>query len=119
MTAFAKLEGKSSLAVRRLVPGWCESCGGAADRKQHAQAVVEILDFVRMRGLTLDDLIQIGGKDFRSAPTRIEKARRVEKCWSLMARLSVKFTDLEQTPQPIPDKRSRRRRGEGSLFRSY
>jgi hypothetical protein len=43
------------------------------------QAVVEILDFMRMRGLTLNDLIQIGGEDFRSpSPMRKEKARRVE-----------------------------------------
>ena len=63
---------------------------------------------VRSGGLT-----QIGGEDFKSTPKRIEKARRVEKCWSLMARLSVKFADLEQASQPIPDKRSRRRHGEG------
>ena len=78
------------------------------------QAVVEILDFMRKHGLALDDLIQIGGEDFRSSSlTRREKARRVEKCWSLMARLSVKFADLEQTPSSIPDKPARRRRGEG------
>jgi len=82
-------------------------------QQKPSAAVVEILDFMRTRGLTLDDLIQIGGEDFRSTPTRIEKARRVEKCWSLMARLSVKFADLEQASQPIPDKRSRRRHGEG------
>ena len=73
------------------------------------QAVVEILDFMRRNRLALDDLIEIGGEDFRStSPKRIEKARCVEKCWSLMARLSVKFADLEQAPQPIPDKPSRR-----------
>jgi hypothetical protein len=78
------------------------------------QAVVEILDFMRKRGLTLNDLIQIGGEDFRSSsPTRKEKARRVEKCWHLMARLSVKFADLEAAPPSIPDKPARTRRGEG------
>ena len=78
------------------------------------QAVVEILDFMRKRGLTLNDLIQIGGEDFTSpSPMRKEKARRVEKCWHLMARLSVKFGDLGQASQPIPDKRSPRRHGEG------
>jgi hypothetical protein len=78
------------------------------------QAVVEIFDFMRKRGLTLNDLIQIGGEDFRSpSPMRREKARRVEKCWSLMARLSVKFADLEAAPPPTPDKPARTRRGEG------
>ena len=78
------------------------------------QAVVEILDFMRKRGLTLRDLIEIGGEDLKSSnPKRKEKARRVEKCWSLMARLSVKFADLEAAPPPIPDKPARRRRGEG------
>jgi hypothetical protein len=85
----------------------------SAIQQKPSAAVVEILDFVRTRGLTLDDLIQIGGEDFRSTPTRIEKARRGEKCWTLMARLSLKFADLEQASQPIPDKRSRRRHGEG------
>ena len=47
---------------------------------------------VRSGGLT-----QIGGEDFKSTPKRIEKARRVEKCWSLMARLSVKFADRYPT----------------------
>ena len=52
---------------------------------------------MRRNRLALDDLIEIGGEDFRSAsPKRIETARRVEKCWSLMARLSVCFADLEQ-----------------------
>jgi hypothetical protein len=78
------------------------------------QAVVEILDFMRRNRFVLDDLIQVGGEDFGSAsPKRIEKARRVEKCWGLMARLSVKFADLEQAPRSEPDKPARRRRGEG------
>ena len=78
------------------------------------QAVVEILDFMRRNRLALDDLIQIGGEDFRSpSPVRKEKARRVEKCSSLMARLSVKFADLEQAPRSVPDKPARMRRGEG------
>jgi hypothetical protein len=69
---------------------------------------------MRRNRLALDDLIEIGGEDFRSAsPKRIEKARRVEKCWSLMARLSVKFADLEQAPRSVPDKPARMRRGEG------
>jgi hypothetical protein len=60
------------------------------------QAVIEILDMLRLRGLALDDLIHIGGEDLESSnPKRVEKARHVEKCWALMARLSVKFTDLE------------------------
>jgi len=78
------------------------------------QAIVETLDFMRRNRLVLDDLIQVGGEDFGSAsPKRIEKARRVEKCWGLMARLSVKFADLEAAPQSIPDKPARRRRGGG------
>ena len=78
------------------------------------QAVVEILDFMRRNRLALNDLIEISGEDFGSAsPKRIEKARCVEKCWSLMARLSVKFADLEQAPNNPPTRPSRRRRGEG------
>ena len=86
---------------------------GAVSQKSR-QAAAEILDFMRRNHLVLEDLIQVGGEDFSSAsPKRIEKARRVAKCWELLARLSVKFADLEQTPPPIPDKPARRRRCEG------
>ena len=68
----------------------------AADRTRHAQAVAEIFDLMGKYGLTLDDLIQIGGADLKSPnPKRAEKARRVSKCWESMARLSVNFADLE------------------------
>jgi hypothetical protein len=61
-----------------------------------------------------NDLIQIGGEDLKALnPKRVEKARRVEKCWSLMARLSVKFADLEAASQPSPDKPTSRRHGAG------
>ena len=77
------------------------------------QAVVEIFDFMCKRGLSLDDLIQVGGES--SNPKHVEKARRVEKCWELMARLSVKFADLEQAPGQPSTKPARRRRGEGAF----
>ena len=71
---------------------------------------------MRRNRLVLDDLIQVGGEDFGSAsPKRIEKARGVEKCWSLMTRLSVPFADLEQAPGNLPTRPSRRRRGEGHI----
>ena len=66
----------------------------AADRARQAQAVVEILDFMRKHHLALVDLIEIGGEGLKSANTKkVEKAKRVEKCWSLMARLSVRFAE--------------------------
>ena len=78
-------------------------------QQKPSAAVVEILDFMHTRGLTLDDLIQTQYEDpKKSGPKRVEKSRRVAKYWDLMARLSVKFADLEQAPQPIPDKPSRR-----------
>jgi hypothetical protein len=80
------------------------------------RAVLDILDWMRRRGLTLNDLIQIGGEDLKSSnPKRVEKARHVERCWSLIARLSVKFADLEQAPGQPPTKPARRRPGEGAF----
>ena len=77
-------------------------------------AMVEILDFMRKCALALNDLIQIGGEDLKSSnPKRVEKARRVEKCWSLMARLSIRFADLEQALGNLPTRQSRTQRGEG------
>ena len=78
------------------------------------QAVVEVLDLMRKRGLSLDDLIQVGAEDLKSPnPKRVKKAHYAEKAWALMARLSVKFADLEQAPGQPPTKPARRRRGEG------
>jgi hypothetical protein len=80
------------------------------------QAVVEIFDFMRKRGLCLDALIEVGGQDLSSSnPKQVAKAHCVEKTWALMARLSVKFTDLEQAPGKPPTKPARRRRGEGEF----
>ena len=70
----------------------------AADRARQAQAVAEIFDLMRKRGLVLDDLIEIGGQDLCSSTKQVAKAHSVEKTWALMARLSVKFADLEQAP---------------------
>ena len=76
-------------------------------------AVIEIFDSMARRGLALDDLIQIGGEDLRPPnPKRVEKARHVEKVWALMARLSVKFAELEQAPGQHTTEPARRRRGE-------
>jgi hypothetical protein len=85
----------------------------AADRARQTQAVGEIFNLIRRYGLALDDLVQIGGEDLKSSnPKRVEKARRVEKCWSLMARLSVRFADLEQAPGNLPTRPSPTRHGE-------
>ena len=79
-----------------------------------ASTVAEVLNFMRERGLTLADLIEISGEDLKSSdPTKVEKARRVEKCWNLMVKLCVKFADIENLPSSIPDRPARRRRGEG------
>jgi hypothetical protein len=72
-------------------------------RPKPAPAVIEIFDFMRKRGLVPDDLIELGGQGLRSSnPRQIAKAHYVEKAWALMARLSVKFADLEQAPGPTP-----------------
>ena len=79
-----------------------------------APAVVEVVAFMAKTGLALADLIEVGGEDLESSnPRKVEKAKRVEKCWSLMASLGVKFADLENSPQWAPEKSSRKRCGEG------
>ena len=86
-------------------------------QKAHERAVVEIFEFMRKRGLSLEELIEIGGEDLKSSnPKKVEKAKRVEKCWSLMAKLGVKYADLENSPSNHPTKSVRRRRGEGHFL---
>jgi hypothetical protein len=75
------------------------------------QTVVEIFGFIRRHKLTLADLIETGGDDFRSSNSQIvNRARAVSRCWELMARLSLKFADLETAAGEIPDPPRRRRR---------
>jgi len=77
----------------------------AADRER-AAAAAQVVEFIRKKKLTLDDLIDVGGAELKSPdPKRAEKARRVSTCWELMARVNLKYRNLEQSEQsarPIP-----------------
>jgi hypothetical protein len=95
----------------------------ASQEREHAQAVDHVREFMRRHRLSLDDLVEIGGQDFHSPDSkRVEKARRVERCWALMAQLGVKHTDLSHdwapTAVPMPGMRRRRRRGEGAILQA-
>jgi hypothetical protein len=87
---------------------------GAAQMKALAAAVTEVQAFMHKGGLTLADLIDVGGAELKSPnPKTREKARRVEKTWELMARLSLCYADLEAVPALDTAKPVRARRGEG------
>jgi hypothetical protein len=61
----------------------------------HGEHVEQVHEFMRQRELSLDDLVEIGGEDLRAPdPGLAGKARCVEKCWEMMARLGVKHLDL-------------------------
>jgi hypothetical protein len=79
-------------------------------------SVAEVLSFMAKRGLTLVDLIEVGGEDLKSSdPKKSEKAKSGEKSWGLMAKLGVKYVDLENSVGHHPLKPSRAQRGEGVL----
>ena len=80
---------------------------------------IEVFTFMAKHGLTLVDLTEVGGEDLKSPnPKKAEKARRVEKCWSLMARLGIKFRDLENSPSADTRQAEPQATWRGSLFRS-
>jgi hypothetical protein len=87
----------------------------------HMKDVVrQTFELLRRHGLTLEDLIQVGDEDLKSTnPKRAEKARRVEQSWALMARLGVRFADLEQAAGPMPRQVGFSATWRGSLFRSH
>jgi hypothetical protein len=92
---------------------------GAQQIKAQSAAVVEVQAFMHRHGLELTDLSSIGGAELKSPNQKPrEKARRVEKCWALKARLSVRHAHLEQAPAHIPTKPARRRRGEGLFLQT-
>jgi hypothetical protein len=82
-----------------------------AKSREHNHHVAEVAAWMRRWGLSVNDLIEIGGEDLRAGnPIRVEKARRVERCWSLMAKLGVDFRDFEDLALLTPDKSAPRRR---------
>jgi hypothetical protein len=96
----------------------------AAQAREQAAAVKHVFEFLRRHGLALADLIEVGGEDLKSPnPKCVERARRVERCWTLIARLGLAFATLESSshansaPHPClgPEKPSRRRRGKGGF----
>ena len=87
---------------------------GFAQMKAHAAAVTEVQAFMCKRRLALVDLIEYGGAELKSSnPKTREKARHVEKCWALMARLSVHYAHLEPAPAADTAKPAPAQRGEG------
>jgi hypothetical protein len=84
-------------------------------QRERASAVEQVLDYMRRRRLTIDDLVEIGGKDLRSRSPRLRrKVLHVEKCWALMAHHGVKHADLApdwaSTAVSMPAPAARRRR---------
>jgi hypothetical protein len=90
----------------------------AADRAR-VIAAAQVAEFMHKKNLTLDDLINFGGAELKSSNQTVAgKARCVESCWALMARLGVQYADFEQneqSPRPIPDLSARIRRGERAI----
>jgi len=87
MTLIADLtDVKKTIAAHRH-SSWatCAECAAAVDH---------VREFMRKHGLTPNDLIAIGGEDFRSRRLG-DRARRVERCWAFMARLGVGYLDVE------------------------
>src|SRR5262249_36760069 len=65
-----------------------------AERERQGR-VEQVFEYMRARKLSLDDLIEIGGEDLRSPkPAIVSRARAVERCWELLARLGLKYADL-------------------------
>ena len=92
---------------------------GTAQMKAQAAAVTEVQAFMHKHGLRPTDLIEFGGAELKSSdPKTREKARRVDKCWELLAQLSVRYAHLEAAPAHTPTKPARRRRGEGVFLQA-
>lgn len=55
----------------------------------------DVREFMRKNKLTPDDLINYGGGELYSAKREIaDKARKVSRCWELMARFGVRHANL-------------------------
>jgi hypothetical protein len=85
-----------------------------AQIETRTHAIDQVSEFLDQRPrLSVEDLIEIGGEDLRkSVPAKLRaKALRVERCWSLMASLGVKYADLESSNHPIKSSEGRQAGG--------
>jgi hypothetical protein len=80
-------------------------------RNPRKQVIEPVLEFMRRRGLGLDDLTDIGGEHLKS-PVSIQRemAARVSQCWELIARNGVNFAELVTAVGAMPTPAPRRRR---------
>lgn len=68
----------------------------ARSKPPSREALEQIAAFMSKHKLGEDDLVNYGGAELKSPNQRIQRrARSVEKCWELMARLGVKAVDLD------------------------
>ena len=97
------------------------------------RAVEQVREFMHQRRLALVDLTAYGGEDLPLPnservcnPGRLKKARAVERCWELIAKIGLTYEVLESAPiansaPPPPNHRTQRpptRRGEGGDFKT-
>jgi hypothetical protein len=76
-----------------------------------APNIAVVLAFMSEHGLQLDDLVNVGGEDLNSSnPIRRQMARRVSRCWEIMAREKADFAQLEAAIGSMPTAESRRPR---------
>ena len=74
--------------------------------REQAVAVNRVFNYMRQHKLSLADLTEYGGEDIPNpklpekicSPARVKKARAVERCWELIARLGLTFAALEFEP---------------------
>jgi hypothetical protein len=67
-----------------------------AQIKEHDRAADQVRAFMRRHKLAPADLIEVGGEDSSSPDSgKAERARHVGQCWQMMARLSIRFADLD------------------------
>jgi hypothetical protein len=70
----------------------------SAEERARVIAASKVAEFMREKKLTLGDLVDIGGAELRSSNSRTaDKARRVSRCWELMAGLELKFAHIEHS----------------------
>jgi len=63
---------------------------------EREQAIEEVLAFMQKHKLTIADLIECCGSQLKSPNRRIaDRARRIDRCWDLMARTGVRYANLE------------------------
>ena len=85
-------------------------------QREQAAAAARVMDYLRRHHLEPDDLLRFGGQDLSDRDVRVrDKVRAVERAWSLLASLNLKFESFMRLRRPAAEEGRRPVQDDGRI----